>query len=59
MMVKEYIDKKVMLDEFFTHTMPLERVNEAIQLMREGKWWVVFTDSVIWFKSHQGRPADL
>lgn len=37
MMVKAYLDKKVMLDEFITHRMPLERVNEAIQLMTEGK----------------------
>lgn len=42
-MVEAYLKKKVLLDEFITHTMPLERVNEAIQLMREGKWWVVLT----------------
>lgn len=40
-MVKAYMDKKLMLDEFITHTMPLDRVNDAIELMKHGKWWVV------------------
>lgn len=50
-MVKEYMAKKVMLDEFITHTMPLERINEAIQLMTEGKWWVIAAKSLlkIWY----------
>lgn len=57
MMVKAYLDKKVMLDEFITHTMPLERVNEAIQLLRDGKWWVVFANSMILLKSHRWQTC--
>lgn len=41
-MVKAYLDKKVMLDEFITHTMSLNQVNEAIELMKHGKWWIFF-----------------
>ena len=37
-MVKAYLDKKVKLDEFITHNMPLESVNDAIDLMKHGKW---------------------
>uniref|UniRef100_A0A8P4GDA7 Enoyl reductase (ER) domain-containing protein n=2 Tax=Dicentrarchus labrax TaxID=13489 RepID=A0A8P4GDA7_DICLA len=36
-MVKAYLDKKVKLDEFITHNMALEKVNDAIELMKEGK----------------------
>lgn len=39
-MVKAYLDKKVMLDEFVTHNMDLVQVNDAIELMKHGKWWV-------------------
>lgn len=39
-MVKAYLDKKVMLDEFVTHKMKLEQVNDAFELMKHGKWWV-------------------
>ncbi|XP_034051142.1 alcohol dehydrogenase 1-like [Thalassophryne amazonica] len=36
-MVKAYLAKKVKLDEFITHTVTLDQVNEAIQMMKEGK----------------------
>ncbi|XP_056283042.1 alcohol dehydrogenase 1-like [Pseudoliparis swirei] len=36
-MVKKYLDKKVKLDEFITHTMTLDQVNDAIELMKQGK----------------------
>lgn len=36
-MVKGYMDKKVKLDEFITHNMTLDRVNDAIQLMKNGE----------------------
>ncbi|XP_076604852.1 alcohol dehydrogenase 1-like [Chaetodon auriga] len=36
-MVKAYLDKKVKLDEFITHTMTLDQVNDAIELMKHGK----------------------
>lgn len=39
-MVKAYLDKKVKLDEFITHKMTLAQVNDAIELMKHGKWCV-------------------
>ncbi|KAM3594438.1 uncharacterized protein V6R79_007943 [Siganus canaliculatus] len=36
-MVKAYMDKKLMLDEFITHHMTLDQVNDAIELMKSGK----------------------
>lgn len=45
-MVKAYMDKKLMLDEFITHTMTLDEINDAFDLMREGKryiqMWIIF-----------------
>ncbi|KAI3367918.1 hypothetical protein L3Q82_026743 [Scortum barcoo] len=40
-MVKAYLDKKVKLDEFITHNMTLAQVNDAIELMKHGKWLIV------------------
>ncbi len=39
-MVKLYLDKKIKLDEFITHKMTLAQVNDAIELMKHGKWYV-------------------
>lgn len=39
-MVKAYLEKKVKLDEFITHNMTLAQVNDAVDLMKHGKWWV-------------------
>nr|XP_057946439.1 alcohol dehydrogenase 1-like [Doryrhamphus excisus] len=36
-MVRAYLDKKVKIDEFITHKMPLDHINEAITLLQEGK----------------------
>ncbi|XP_049451331.1 alcohol dehydrogenase 1 isoform X6 [Epinephelus fuscoguttatus] len=36
-MVKAYLDKKVKLDEFITHNMTLDQVNDAIELLKHGK----------------------
>uniref|UniRef100_A0A665TLC8 Alcohol dehydrogenase 1-like n=1 Tax=Echeneis naucrates TaxID=173247 RepID=A0A665TLC8_ECHNA len=36
-MVKAYLDKKVMVDEFITHNMTLDQINDAIELMKGGK----------------------
>ncbi len=36
-MVEDAIAGKIQLDPFITHTMPLERINEAFDLMHEGK----------------------
>jgi S-(hydroxymethyl)glutathione dehydrogenase / alcohol dehydrogenase len=32
-----YMEKKINIDDLITHTMPLERINEAFDLMHEGK----------------------
>lgn len=32
-----YMDKKIEIDPLITHTMPLERINDAFDLMHEGK----------------------
>jgi S-(hydroxymethyl)glutathione dehydrogenase/alcohol dehydrogenase len=31
-----YMDKKIEIDPMITHTMPLERINDAFDLMHEG-----------------------
>jgi len=36
-LVDEYLSKKLMLDEFITHTMKLEKINEAFHLMHVGE----------------------
>jgi S-(hydroxymethyl)glutathione dehydrogenase/alcohol dehydrogenase len=30
-------DKKINIDDLITHTMPLERINDAFDLMHEGE----------------------
>lgn len=36
-MVDQYMDGEIKIDEFITHTMPLEDINKAFDLMHEGK----------------------
>uniref|UniRef100_A0A2I4BN79 Alcohol dehydrogenase 1 n=1 Tax=Austrofundulus limnaeus TaxID=52670 RepID=A0A2I4BN79_AUSLI len=36
-MVKAYMDKKLQVDEFITHNMTLDQINDAIELMKLGK----------------------
>jgi S-(hydroxymethyl)glutathione dehydrogenase/alcohol dehydrogenase len=36
-MVEQAMKGEIDLDPFVTHTMPLERINEAFELMHEGK----------------------
>ena len=36
-MVEQYMDGDIKVDEFITHTMPLEDINSAFDLMHEGK----------------------
>src|SRR3954470_17681377 len=36
-LVDWYMDKKIAIDPLITHTLPLERINEAFDLMHEGK----------------------
>ncbi|XP_051021363.1 alcohol dehydrogenase 6-like [Acomys russatus] len=37
-LVSDYMAKKFNLDPLITHTLPLHKVNEAIQLMKNGQW---------------------
>jgi S-(hydroxymethyl)glutathione dehydrogenase/alcohol dehydrogenase len=36
-MVEQYLHGEIRVDEFITHTMPLEDINQAFDLMHEGK----------------------
>ncbi|KAH0568086.1 alcohol dehydrogenase class-3 [Cotesia glomerata] len=36
-LVDEYMKKKLMLDEFITHEMPFEKINEGFELLHSGK----------------------
>jgi S-(hydroxymethyl)glutathione dehydrogenase / alcohol dehydrogenase len=36
-LVDEYMQKKLLVDEFITHTMSLDKINEAFDLMHAGK----------------------
>lgn len=36
----EYLNKRIMLDEFVTHSMPFEKINDAFDLMHSGKRFV-------------------
>lgn len=37
MLVEKYMDKKLKVDEFVTHNLPLKEINEGFQLMHSGK----------------------
>ncbi|KAM9143828.1 uncharacterized protein ACDP82_007541 [Pangshura tecta] len=36
-LVAEYMSKKIKVDEFVTHTLPFDKINEAFELMHAGK----------------------
>lgn len=36
-LVEEYLQKKLKLDEFISHTLPFEQLNEAFHLMHKGE----------------------
>jgi len=35
--VESYVKKDILIDEFVTHTMGLDNINKALDLMRDGK----------------------
>lgn len=39
-LVDQYINKKIQLDEFVSHVMKFEQVNEGFELLHSGNWWV-------------------
>jgi len=40
MLVEWYLEKRIKVDEFVTHIMPLGEINKAFDLMHEGKRYV-------------------
>lgn len=40
-LVEDYMNKKLKVDEFVTHTLPFEKINEAFELMHAGKRWII------------------
>lgn len=36
-LVEEYLDGKLKIDKLITHTLPLDKINEAFELLKEGK----------------------
>lgn len=36
-LVTEYMSKKIKVDEFVTHMLPFDKINEAFELMHSGK----------------------
>lgn len=36
-LVDSYMKKEILVDEFITHTMSLDKINEGFQLLKEGK----------------------
>jgi Zn-dependent alcohol dehydrogenase len=37
--VEDYLSKQLMVDELITHTLPIESINEAVDLMKKGEWF--------------------
>lgn len=37
-LVEEYMNKKLKVDEFVTHTLPFEKITDGFDLMHAGKW---------------------
>jgi len=36
-LVTDYMSKKIKVDEFVTHTLPFDKINDAFELMHTGK----------------------
>ncbi|ROK15848.1 Alcohol dehydrogenase 1, partial [Anabarilius grahami] len=41
-LVQDYMTGKIKLDEFITHKMNLEEVNDAINIMKTGEWYISY-----------------
>ncbi|MXQ81631.1 hypothetical protein E5288_WYG012002 [Bos mutus] len=42
-LVSDYMAKKINLDALITHSLNLDKINEAVELMKTGKWQVTHT----------------
>lgn len=51
-LVDSYMKGELKVDEFVSHTLPLDKINEAFELMNSGKWYV--TQVVLCFYSSIG-----
>lgn len=40
-LVEDYMNKKLKVDEFVTHTLPFDQINEGFELMHAGKRWEI------------------
>ena len=47
-LVEDYLAGKLKVDEFITHTMPLDKINEAFDLMHAGKRFDHTVDVISW-----------
>ena len=45
--MEDYLAKKIKVDEFATHSMPLDDINKAFELMHDGKRSVIFNSLII------------
>lgn len=41
-LVNDYMTGKIKLDEFITHKMDLEQINDAVNLMKTGQWYISY-----------------
>lgn len=39
-LVQDYMAGKIKLDEFITHKMDLEEINDTVKLMKTGQWYI-------------------
>ncbi len=46
-LVNDYMNKKLMVDEFVTHTLPFAQINEAFDLMHAGKRYLSYNMPVL------------
>ncbi|XP_036372283.1 alcohol dehydrogenase class-3-like [Megalops cyprinoides] len=52
-LVSDYMNKKLKVDEFVTHTLPFEKIIEGFEIMHAGKWYNI---SQTQNPSHSNRP---
>lgn len=52
-LVEDYMNKKLKVDEFVTHTLPFEKINEGFDLMHAGRRCVqcIFLRRFVYFLS--------
>ena len=56
MLVDRYLKKELMVDEFITHNMGLDKINEGFDLMHAGKRWAYFECGISTSEHDLGFP---